>query len=170
LLTVKVSYKEITVCNCYRNIEHFLFCVRPFALHRQQPEKDKQNVDFGPPGKISADAHACYATGVGTNILVWRFRNFLKGFGTKFFDLAKYTNVSFFCKVLSRNVFQCDFYVRPIHICTYLLTYPICSVNIFKLADGLKIRDIKRRSMFLTLLIKCLQSVKADYLEIFAKC
>ena len=35
------------------------FCVRPFALHRQQPEKDKQNVDFvPPPGKISADAHA----------------------------------------------------------------------------------------------------------------
>jgi len=63
-----------------------------------------------------------------------------------------------------------SFYVRPIHICTYLLTYPICSVNIFKLADGLKIRDIKRKSMFLTLLIKCLQSVKTDYLEIFAKC
>jgi len=28
-------------------------------LHRQQPEKDKQNVDFAPPGKISADAHDC---------------------------------------------------------------------------------------------------------------
>jgi len=25
-----------------------------FALHRQQPEKDKQNVDVAPPGKISA--------------------------------------------------------------------------------------------------------------------
>jgi len=34
-----------------------IFCVRPFALHRQQTEKDKQNVDFGPPEKISADAH-----------------------------------------------------------------------------------------------------------------
>jgi len=34
-----------------------IFCVRPFALHRQQTEKDKQNVDFAPPGKVSADAH-----------------------------------------------------------------------------------------------------------------
>ena len=29
-----------------------MFCVRPFALHRQQTEKDKQNVDFAPPWKI----------------------------------------------------------------------------------------------------------------------
>jgi len=34
------------------------FCERPFALHRQQAEKDKQNVDVAHPGKISADAHA----------------------------------------------------------------------------------------------------------------
>jgi len=27
-------------------------------LHRQQPQKDKQNVGFAPPGKISANAHA----------------------------------------------------------------------------------------------------------------
>jgi len=27
------------------------FCVRPFALHRQQTEKDKQNVDYAPPWK-----------------------------------------------------------------------------------------------------------------------
>jgi len=47
---------EITDGDCYRNIEHFLFCVRPFALHRQQPQKDKQNVDFG---KISADTREC---------------------------------------------------------------------------------------------------------------
>jgi len=26
-------------------------------LHCQQPEKYKENVDFAPPGKISADAH-----------------------------------------------------------------------------------------------------------------
>jgi len=57
LLTVKFSYKENTVCNCCRNTEHFIFCMRPFALHHQQPETDKQNVDFAPPGKISADAH-----------------------------------------------------------------------------------------------------------------
>ena len=33
------------------------FCVRPSALHCQQPEKDTQNVDFPPPGKISVDTH-----------------------------------------------------------------------------------------------------------------
>jgi len=35
-----------------------MFCIRKFALHRQQPQKDKQNVDFAPPGKKSADPHA----------------------------------------------------------------------------------------------------------------
>ena len=34
------------------------FCERPFLLHRQQSEKDKQNIGVAPPGKISADAHA----------------------------------------------------------------------------------------------------------------
>ena len=43
------SYKENTVCNCCRNIGHFLFCLRQLPLHRQQPEKDKQSVDFAPP-------------------------------------------------------------------------------------------------------------------------
>jgi len=28
------------------------FCERPFALHGQQPEKDKRNVDFPPPEKF----------------------------------------------------------------------------------------------------------------------
>jgi len=35
-------------------------CKRSFALHRQQSEKYKQNVDVSgkiPPGKITADAH-----------------------------------------------------------------------------------------------------------------
>jgi len=32
------------------------FCERQFALHRQPPEKYKQNADVAPPGKISADA------------------------------------------------------------------------------------------------------------------
>jgi len=27
-------------------LDIFFFCVRPFALHRQQSEKGKQNVDF----------------------------------------------------------------------------------------------------------------------------
>jgi len=57
-LSVKCSYKENTACNCCRNVEHFLFCIRAFALHLQQPEKDKQNVDFAHPWEISADAHA----------------------------------------------------------------------------------------------------------------
>jgi len=34
------------------------FSERPFALHRQQIEKDKQNCDVAPTGKISADGHA----------------------------------------------------------------------------------------------------------------
>jgi len=57
LLSVKFSYKENAVCNCCRNIEHFPFRIRPFALHRQQPQKVKQNFDISPPGKIYADAH-----------------------------------------------------------------------------------------------------------------
>ena len=48
LLTVKFPNKENTVCYCCRDIGHFLFCVRPFALHRHQTEKHKQNVDFSP--------------------------------------------------------------------------------------------------------------------------
>jgi len=32
-------------------------CERPFALHRQQPEKDKQNFDVALPEKISTDVH-----------------------------------------------------------------------------------------------------------------
>jgi len=31
----------------YRKSE--AFCVRPFTLHRQQPEEGKQKVDFAPP-------------------------------------------------------------------------------------------------------------------------
>jgi len=38
-------------------LDIFFFCIRQFALHCQQPAKHKQNVDFAPPGKISADAH-----------------------------------------------------------------------------------------------------------------
>jgi len=34
-----------------------VFCLRPLAFHRQKTEKDKQNFDFSPPGKIYADAH-----------------------------------------------------------------------------------------------------------------
>ena len=33
------------------------FRERTSALHRQQHEKDYQNVDVGPSGKISAEAH-----------------------------------------------------------------------------------------------------------------
>ena len=61
LTKTNICSKENTACNCCRNIGHFLFCIRPFALRRQQPEKDKQNVD-SPPGKISADAHGSNGT------------------------------------------------------------------------------------------------------------
>jgi len=37
-------------------LDIFFYCIRQFTLHLQQPGKDKQNVDFAPPGKISADA------------------------------------------------------------------------------------------------------------------
>jgi len=55
-LSVKFSHKENTASNYCRNVEHFLFCTHPFVLHRQQPEKDKQNADLASPWKISADA------------------------------------------------------------------------------------------------------------------
>ena len=35
----------------------------PFTLHRQQPEKYKQNFDVVPHGKLSADAHGKAAWG-----------------------------------------------------------------------------------------------------------
>jgi len=38
-------------------------CECPFALHRQQPEKCKQNIDVSSPGKISADANGKRAWG-----------------------------------------------------------------------------------------------------------
>jgi len=38
-------------------------CERPFALHHQKPDKYKQNVDFFPLGKISADANGKGAWG-----------------------------------------------------------------------------------------------------------
>jgi len=38
-------------------------CECPFALHLQQPEKYKQNIDVSPPGKISADANGQGAWG-----------------------------------------------------------------------------------------------------------
>jgi len=49
-LTLKF-YKENTACKCCRNTGHFPFCVRPFAMHRRQSEKDNQNVEFAPPWK-----------------------------------------------------------------------------------------------------------------------
>jgi len=38
-------------------------CEPPIALHHQQPENCKQNVDVAPPGKISADVHGKGAWG-----------------------------------------------------------------------------------------------------------
>jgi len=76
-------------------------------------------------------------------LAIWRiFDNFVEAFVPKFFGLAKYSNTSFFCKVFSQNVFQCHFYVRPLYLHVFAYIF-ICRVTIFKLADGLKIRDIK---------------------------
>ena len=60
---------EVHLWDCCRNMGHFLcgdrkgkaLCERPFAfaLYRQQPENEKQNVDFAHPAKIFAEAHAC---------------------------------------------------------------------------------------------------------------
>jgi len=52
LFSAEFSYKENAVCNCCRKIGHFLFCIRQFALHRQQPEKDEQNVALPPLSKF----------------------------------------------------------------------------------------------------------------------
>ena len=43
-------------------------CERPFALHRQQPEKYKENVDVSLPGKISAGAHGKGAGAILTKV------------------------------------------------------------------------------------------------------
>jgi len=58
------------------------FCEPPFTLQHQQPEKDKQNVTFAPPGKNSANAHAdtCILFNVqllSCFILVFILRSFL---------------------------------------------------------------------------------------------
>jgi len=58
-------------CDYCRKMEQFLLhimskalCERPFALHRQQPENYKQNVDIAPiPEKIYADANGKGAWG-----------------------------------------------------------------------------------------------------------
>jgi len=53
-----IAADETYVCDCCRNMGHFLwcrkgkpFCERSFALHRQEPENDKQNVDDVAPWK-----------------------------------------------------------------------------------------------------------------------
>jgi len=79
----------------------------------------------------------------------------LKAFGYKYFLLRRFGEI---LAILSKYIF-------------------ICRVTVFKLADGLKIRDIKRkcdnfesRSMVLSTSHKIrLQNVVSDYLEIFAK-
>jgi len=39
------------------------FCICPFVLHCQNPENDKQNVDFSsPPGKTSAVSNGWHAS------------------------------------------------------------------------------------------------------------
>jgi len=53
-VTIVVTWAFFVVLS-FRNGKTFR--ERMFALHRQQPDKDEQNVDVAPPGRISADAH-----------------------------------------------------------------------------------------------------------------
>jgi len=52
LLSVKYSYKEALYATVGVTLDIFFFCIHQFALHRQQPEKDKHNVDFAPLEKF----------------------------------------------------------------------------------------------------------------------
>jgi len=84
-----------------------------------------------------------------------------------------------FCKVCSEDVLQCHFSVStPCIFARICLHIHVCSVTIFKHADGLKMRDIKlkcgsfesRNMVFNTSYKICLHNVETDYLETFAKC
>jgi len=55
LQTTKWKVEEYS--NKLRLLEEFQARFTRFVLHRQQTEKDKKNVNFAPPGKISVDAH-----------------------------------------------------------------------------------------------------------------
>jgi len=51
-MTAAVTQSSSLWCRKYK-----AFCQCSYALHCQQPEKDKHIVDIAIPGKISADAH-----------------------------------------------------------------------------------------------------------------
>ena len=95
----------------------------------------------------------------------------------KCFVWRKILTYNFFSKVFSQNVLQCHFYVCPVYLHVLAFIY-IYKVTAWKLADGLKIRDIKwkcdsfdTRSMVLNISYEiCLQNVEIEHLEIFAKC
>jgi len=61
------------------------FCEPPFALHRLQPKRDRQNGDDAPLRKISADAH-----GFDSVLAILRFLDFFSVFKeTEVFLLQK---------------------------------------------------------------------------------
>jgi len=45
-VTIAVKWNNLFLCRMGQAL-----CERPFALHRQKPEKYKQNVDVAPPWK-----------------------------------------------------------------------------------------------------------------------
>jgi len=51
-VTIAVKWSNCFLCRKGKTL-----CERPLTLHRQQPEKYKQNFDVVPHEKISADAH-----------------------------------------------------------------------------------------------------------------
>ena len=97
---------------------------------------------------------------LATNILVLRFGEFL----------------AIFWKHLAPN-FLVRRKVRPVYLYVFAYIF-ICRFTIFKLADDLKIHDIKltyesfeSRSIVLSTSYQiCLQNVEADHSEIFPKC
>ena len=78
-------------------MEHFIcdeeglkrFVNVPFALNRQQLEKNKQNADSAPPGKISADAHSYCAHQCIVEYFVFHIHNTWTHIGRNF-DLIRY--------------------------------------------------------------------------------
>jgi len=100
----------------------------------------------------------------------WRI---LKALGYKYFGMAIWR----FFESIWLQIFFVWRNVRPVYLHVFAFIF-LCRFIIFKLADGLKIRDIKckcesfeSRSMVLSTFYKiCLQNVETDYFEIFARC
>jgi len=96
-ICLATAAKEAYICDSCRKMEHFIcdeeglkrFVNVPFALNRQQLEKNKQNADSAPPGKISADAHSYCAHQCIVEYFVFHIHNTWTHIGRNF-DLIRY--------------------------------------------------------------------------------